>query len=83
MDQLLLSDLQTYVVNPLKHEAHTKMFRNTVPTSKKTWVSTTDIHQLTLLKEITAGYAQTHTKPTNTLWGQNAVLKFKAGGAYS
>jgi hypothetical protein len=44
----------------------------------------TTINWLTLFKEIIAAYPENHTKPINTLCGQNAELFIiKAGGTYS
>jgi hypothetical protein len=42
------------------------------------------INWLTLFKEVIAVYSENHTKPINTLCGQNVELLFiKAGGTYS
>jgi hypothetical protein len=41
-------------------------------------------HRLIPFKEIIAVYSENHTKPTNTLCGQNVMLlNVKAGGTYS
>jgi hypothetical protein len=43
----------------------------------------TTISRLTLIKKIIIGYCENHTKPINTLYGQNAeLLNVKAGGTY-
>jgi hypothetical protein len=75
------------VVNPLKNEnnLNRQIFKNPVPTSKKTQrVSTTTINWLTLFKEIIAVNCANHTKPMNTHCGKNTELVFViAGGTYS
>jgi hypothetical protein len=60
-------------------------FNNSVRTSKKTQtVTMTTINWSSLFREIIAVYSENHTKPINTLCGQNAeLLDVKTGGAYS
>jgi hypothetical protein len=62
-------------IDTFKHEIHIIIFKNSVPTSKKTQrVSITNISRLTLLKEIIGVYSENHTKPLHTLCGQNAEI---------
>jgi hypothetical protein len=58
---------------------------HSVPTAKKTpHVSITKISWLVLLREIIAVCIENHTKPINTVCGQNAELFIvKACGMYS
>jgi hypothetical protein len=56
------------------------MFKNLVPNSKKTEPHHHDNNQL----EIIVISSKNHTKPINTLCGQNVELLFvKAGGTHS
>jgi hypothetical protein len=68
-------------INLSKHEAHLKIFKNSVRTAKKTQHFTiTKINWLTLFKEIIAVYCENHMKQIN----KNAdLLIVKAGGTYS
>jgi hypothetical protein len=59
---------------PFEAEArlNNTLFKNSVRTAKKTQLFTiTKIIWLTLFKEIIAAYPKNHTKPKNTLIGQN------------
>jgi hypothetical protein len=60
------------------------ILKNAVLTSEKTChASIAKINCLVLLKDIIALYSEKHTKPINTLCGQNAeLLTVKAGGKY-
>jgi hypothetical protein len=67
-------------ISPLKHEAHPN--KNSVPTFPKVQrVSITYIRLSVLFREIITVYSENHTKPINTLYGQNAefVLNVKEG----
>jgi hypothetical protein len=59
------------------------MFRNSVRTAKKNFFIT-KINWLMLFNEIIDVYSKNHTKPTNTLCGQNAdLLIINLGGTNS
>jgi hypothetical protein len=71
-------------INPLNPSLVKVIFKDSVPTAKKTQpVTITKINQLMLFKEIIDVYTENHTKQTNTLCGQNSeFLIVKAGGTY-
>jgi hypothetical protein len=58
------------VFNPLKLKLVQITFNNSIHTSKKTLQHTKD----QLVREIIAVYSENHTKPINTLCGQNLKL---------
>jgi hypothetical protein len=59
------------------------IFKHLVPTSKKTQHFITEISWLMLFKEIITVYSEDHTKPTDTLCGQNAeFLIVREGSTY-
>jgi hypothetical protein len=62
----------------------TVIHKHSVPISNKTQrVSMTTISWSMLFKEIIAVYSENHTKPINTLCGQNAdLLIIKSGGTH-
>jgi hypothetical protein len=65
-----------HFTNPLKPKLIQITFNNSVRTAKKTQHFTiTNINWLTLFKEIIAVYSENHTKPINTLCGQDAVAE--------
>jgi hypothetical protein len=60
------------------------LFKNSVRTSKRTpHFAITKINWLTLFKDMIDVYNENHTKPINTLCGQNAKsLVIKSGGTH-
>jgi CRISPR/Cas system-associated protein Csm6 len=76
--------LQIIPFNTLKPKLVQIIFNNSVRTALKTQHFTiTKINWLTLFRKIIAVYSENHTKPLNTMCGQNAeLLIVKAGGTY-
>jgi hypothetical protein len=66
-------------------EAEARLNKNSVRTAKKTpHFTITKISWLTLFKEVIDVYSENHTKPANTLCGENAeLLIVKVRGTYS
>jgi hypothetical protein len=71
-------------VTTLKPKLIQILFKNSVRTAKKTQLFTiTKINWLMLFKEIIAVCSKNHTKPINTLCGQDVeLISVKSGGTY-